>query len=49
MNKNSLLKSIESPIDIKKIPIDRLQDLSNEVSDMIKDIAGVPSKMTNIT
>ena len=37
MNKNSLLKSIESPIDIKKIPIDRLQDLSNEVSDMIKE------------
>lgn len=37
MKKNSLLNSIESPSDIKKIPIDRLQDLSDEVSNMIKE------------
>ena len=37
MKKNSLLKSIKTPADIKKIPINQLEKLSNEVSDMIKE------------
>ena len=37
MKKNSLLKSIKSPADIRKIPVNQLKKLSNEVSDMIKE------------
>jgi len=36
MKENNLLKSIKSPDDIRRIPINELDNLSNEVSDMIK-------------
>ena len=37
MEKNSLLQSINSPKDLKKIPIDQLENVSEEVSTLIKD------------